>query len=59
MPLYLIAGIALLVLLLAAGKAFVALPPAIIVRFLIWLGVFAAIALSGEAGMKSVSTISA
>ena len=46
MPLYLVGGIVLLVLLLAAGKAFVALPPAIIVRFLIWLGICAAIALS-------------
>jgi hypothetical protein len=46
MPLYLIGGIALLVLLLAAGKAFVALPPVIIVRFLMWFGVFAALALA-------------
>ncbi len=46
MPLYLIGGIALLVLLLAAGKAFVALPPALIVRFLMWLGIFAAIAIA-------------
>jgi len=46
MPLYLVGGIMLLVLLLAAGKAFVALPPAIIVRFLMWLGIFAAIAVA-------------
>ncbi len=46
MPLYLIGGIALLVLLLAAGKAFVALPPALIVRFLMWLGIFVAIAIA-------------
>jgi hypothetical protein len=46
MPLYLVGGIVLLVLLLAAGKAFVALPPAIIVRFLMWLGICAAIALA-------------
>ncbi len=46
MPLYLVAGIVLLVLLLAAGKAFVALPPALIVRFLMWLGILAALALA-------------
>jgi hypothetical protein len=46
MPLYLIGGVLLLILLLAAGKAFVALPPAIIVRFLMWLGIFAALALA-------------
>ncbi|HXP77310.1 MAG TPA: DnaJ domain-containing protein [Stellaceae bacterium] len=46
MPLYLVGGILLLVLLLAAGRAFVALPPAVIVRFLMWLGVFAAIAVA-------------
>ena len=46
MPLYLIGGIALLVLLLVAGKAFVALPPAVVVRFLMWLGIFAAIAIA-------------
>lgn len=46
MPLYLVGGILLLVLLLVAGKAFVALNPATIVRFLMWLGVFAAIAVA-------------
>ena len=46
MPLYLIGGIVLLVALLAAGKAFVALPPAMIVRFLMWFGLFVAVALA-------------
>jgi len=46
MPLYLIGGIVLLVLLLAAGRAFVALPAATIVRFLMWFGIFVAIALA-------------
>jgi len=46
MPLYLVGGILLLVALLAAAKAFVSLPPAIIVRFLMWLGIFAALALT-------------
>ena len=46
MPLYLLGGIALLVLLLLAGKAFVALPPAVIVRFLMWLGIFVALAVA-------------
>ena len=46
MPLYLAGGILLLVLLLAAGKAFVALPPAMVVRFLMWLGIFVAVALA-------------
>jgi hypothetical protein len=46
MPLYLIGGIVFLVALLAAVKAFVALPPVIIVRFLMWLGIFAALALT-------------
>jgi hypothetical protein len=46
MPLYLVGGIVLLVALLAAARAFVALPPAIIVRFLMWLGILAALALT-------------
>jgi len=46
MPLYLVGGIVLLVALLAAARAFVALPPAIIVRFLMWVGILAALALT-------------
>jgi hypothetical protein len=46
MPLYLVGGILLLAALLAAVKAFVALPPAIIVRFLMWLGILVAVAVA-------------
>ncbi len=46
MALYMVGGIVLLVVLLAAGHAFVSANPATIVRFLMWFGLFAAIALA-------------
>lgn len=44
--LYLVGGVVLLVVLLLAGRAFVSANPATVVRWLMWLGVFAALALA-------------
>ncbi|HTZ81192.1 MAG TPA: DnaJ domain-containing protein [Stellaceae bacterium] len=44
--LYLVGGIAVLVVVLLAGRAFVNANPATVVRWLMWIGIFAALALA-------------